>query len=136
MEGEFAGGETAVQAFTAIYWVVCVILYLVSAFAMLKIANKTGTPNGWFAFIPILNVVLALQIAAKPTWWLLLMFIPVANAIVGILIMMSIAARCGRPEWWGVVIGLVPFVNIILLLAMAYGQGSGTVPSGVRSTAA
>ena len=136
MEGEFAGSGAAAGALSTIPILISVALYLVSAFAFMKIAEKTGTENGWFAFIPVLNVILALQVAQRPTWWLVLMFIPLANVITGIIILMKVAARCGRPEWWGVVMGLVPFVNIILLYAMAYGQGAQTTPSRVKVPAA
>lgn len=124
MEGEFVGGGAAAGAMSAVSWILSVGLYLVTAFAFMKIADKTGTANGWFAFVPVLNAVLGLQIAQKPTWWLLLMLVPLVNIVVGISVMMSIAVRCGRPSWWGVVLGLVPVVNIVLVYMLAYGQGS------------
>lgn len=36
-------------------------------------ARKTGTDNAWFAFVPILNVILRVQIADNPWGWLLLL---------------------------------------------------------------
>jgi hypothetical protein len=45
----------------------CVVMALVGyvymAFALLTIANKMGTENAWFAWIPTLNVVLMIHIA-------------------------------------------------------------------------
>ena len=38
-------------------------IYVVMAISLMKIATRTNTPNGWFAWIPILNLVLMLQIA-------------------------------------------------------------------------
>jgi len=94
----------------------------------MKIAKKTGTPNGWMAFVPILNLVLMCQCAGKPGWWFILLCIPLVNIIIMIIVWMAIAENCGRPAWWGVVIGLVPLVNLILMLVLAFGARPATAP--------
>ncbi len=124
MDSDFANPEVAMGAFSAAYFVVFAAFYLVTAFAFMKIAEKTGTPNGWYAFVPVLNIILGLQMAQKPTWWLILTFVPVVNVFISIAMLMSIAERCGRPNWWGVVMGLVPGINLVLLYAMAFSKGS------------
>ena len=133
MDSEFANPEVAMGAFSAVYFFVFAAFYFVTAFAFMKIAEKTSTPNGWFAFVPVLNIVLGLQIAQKPTWWLVLTFVPLVNLYVCISMLMSIAERCGRPNWWGVVMCFVPVVNLVMLYAMAFGKSN--VPSYRRRQA-
>src|SRR6266516_2542834 len=53
--------------------------YVYLALALQTIANKTGTPNAWLAWIPIGNLVLMLNVAKKPLWWFLLCLIPLVN---------------------------------------------------------
>jgi hypothetical protein len=42
------------------------------------IAKKTNTSLPWLAFIPIAQIILALNIARKPIWWILLFLLPVS----------------------------------------------------------
>ncbi len=38
--------------------IIWLAIYAYFAFSLMTIANKTGTENSWYAWIPILNVVL------------------------------------------------------------------------------
>lgn len=105
--------------------VVWLVLYLFFAFCLAKIATKQGRPFGTsfiMAIIPIANIILVLQLAGKPWWWLFLLLIPIVNLVLMIIIWMSIAERMGRPAWWGVVMVLVPVVNLVLFLILAFGR--------------
>lgn len=96
-----------------VVFVVALAMYIYMALALQTIAKKTGTANGWLAWIPIVNLFLILQIAQKPLWWFILFLIPFVNIVVGIITFMAIAVRRGKPEWIGVLI-VVPFVNIFV----------------------
>jgi len=104
---------------------IIVIAWIFSGIVLMNIAKKTGTPNGWMGFVPILDMVLFCQCGGKPGWWFLLFFIPI---VFPLLIWMGIAERCGRPAWWGVVIMFVPLVNFILMLMLAFGARPMTAP--------
>jgi hypothetical protein len=52
------------------------VFYVYTALALMTIATKTNTPNGWLAWIPIANIILMLNIARKPIWWIVLFLIP------------------------------------------------------------
>ncbi|MCW8133064.1 MAG: hypothetical protein KIS92_22135 [Planctomycetota bacterium] len=41
-------------------------VYLFMSVSIMTIANKTGTPDAWWAWLPILNVLLLLRIGGKP----------------------------------------------------------------------
>ena len=62
-----------------LFLVIILLFYAFVAYCWMQIANKTNTPNGWFAWVPILNIVLILQIAKKPVWWIILLLIPLVN---------------------------------------------------------
>lgn len=87
--------------------------YVYLALALMTIANKTNTPNGWMAWIPIANSFLALMIAKKPLWWFLLMLIPVVNIVIWVLVWMAIAEARAKPNWWGIMV-IVPVMNLIM----------------------
>ncbi|MCG2790922.1 MAG: DUF5684 domain-containing protein, partial [Actinomycetia bacterium] len=56
---------------------------------MWKIFTKAGKP-GWAAIIPIYNTLVQLEILGRPWWWLLLMFIPVVNFVISIIIIFDL----------------------------------------------
>ena len=89
------------------------ILYVVMAISLMKIAKRTGTENAWFAWIPILNLILMLQIAKRPMWWLIFFLVPILN-IAGIvmqfIIWVDIAKRLGKTAVFGVLAALIPII--------------------------
>ncbi len=74
-----------------------------------KVFEKAGQP-GWAAIVPFYNVYVMLQIAGKPTWWLILFFIPIANLIVAILVNISIAEKFGKSSGFGIGLALLGFI--------------------------
>ncbi|MBU0516422.1 MAG: signal peptidase I [Proteobacteria bacterium] len=96
-----------------VYLVFIVAFYVYYALALQAIAGKTGTPNGWLAWIPIANLVLMCQIGKKPVWWFILLFIPIVNIVFGILIWMAIAEARAKPNWWGIMF-IVPVMNLVM----------------------
>jgi len=89
------------------------VIYVYMALALMTIATKTNTPNGWLAWIPIANLFLMLTIAQKPAWWFVLCLIPLVNIVIFIILWMAIAEARHKPNWWGILM-LVPLVNFIV----------------------
>jgi hypothetical protein len=115
---EVPGGE----AVAGLYYLMlgaALVGYIYFAITLQAIAKKTGTPNGWWGWIPILNIVLSLNIARKPLWWIILCLIPFLNLIMFILVWMGIAKSRNRPSWWGILV-LVPVVNLVILGILAW----------------
>jgi hypothetical protein len=52
--------------FLFIFCIILLVAYVYHALALQTIATKTNTENPWFAWIPILNIILMLNIARKP----------------------------------------------------------------------
>ncbi len=88
-------------------------IYIYMALALSTIATKTGTENPWLAWIPIANLVLMLNIAKKPIWWIALFLIPVVSIVIAIIVWMGIAEARHKPNWWGILL-IVPLVGLIV----------------------
>ncbi len=97
-------------------------LYIYNTIALMNIANKLGYEDkSWWAWIPFLNLLLLLEISGAPMWYVALMFIPVINIVVFIMILISIAQARGKPQWWGVLL-LVPFANLVVMGFLAWAE--------------
>jgi len=58
-------------------------------------------------------MVLLLNVAKKPVWWVLLFFVPFVNIVILVITWMEVAKARGRPDWWGILI-IAPIANFIL----------------------
>jgi hypothetical protein len=96
-----------------IFCIFFLVMYVYHALALQTIATKTNTENPWFAWIPIANLILMLNIAKKPIWWILLFLIPLVNIAIIIIVWMGIAEARNKPNWWGILL-IVPGVNLIV----------------------
>lgn len=108
-----------------------VIPLLVLAFiivSMWKVFAKAGQP-GWASLIPIYNVYVLCKIAGKPGWWVLLMFIPVVNLIIALLVALGVAQNFGRSPAFGIGVFFLPIVFYpILAFGNASYRGSSAAP--------
>jgi hypothetical protein len=93
--------------------ITCLAVYIYMALALQTIATKTSTANGWLAWIPIANIILMLNVAKKPLWWIVLFLIPLVNIVIAIMVWMAVAEARGKPNWWGVLM-IVPIANIVV----------------------
>lgn len=94
--------------------------YVYGAFCLLTLAKKTGHHDrAWWAWLPILNVFLMLDIARKSWWWFVGLVIPFVGFVFLALVWMAIAAERGRNKWIGLLI-LVPIANIVLPAYLAF----------------
>lgn len=108
-----AGGALALVAGLMVFiWIFAIAMYVYVALALQTIAKKTNTENAWWAWIPIINIILMLNIAKKPIWWIVLCLIPLVNIIVFIIVWMGIAEARNKPSWWGIMM-IIPVMNLI-----------------------
>lgn len=120
-DGQAAAGIALLGAFFMIYLVFILAIYVYTALALMTIAQKTNTENGWLAWIPIANVVLMCNIAGKPIWWIILCFIPLVNIVIFIMLWMGIAEARNKPSWWGVLL-IVPLVGLVVPGYLAWSE--------------
>jgi signal peptidase I len=69
--------------------------YLLTAVGYFKLFEKAGE-QGWKGFIPIYNFLFILKIIGKPTWWIILFFIPLINIIAFIIITADLMKSFGK----------------------------------------
>lgn len=97
---------------------VAVVVYLAIMVVVIagiwKTFAKAGKP-GWACIIPIYNVIVLLEIAGKPLWWLLLLFIPFVNFVIIILVMLDLAKAFGKGAGFGLGLAFLPFIFYPLL---------------------
>ena len=79
-----------------------------------KMFAKAGKP-GWGIIVPIYNLILMLEIAGRPIWWIVLLFIPVASLVVGILVNIDIAKKFGKDVGFGIGLTFLGFIFIPIL---------------------
>jgi hypothetical protein len=98
-----------------IVWLAIAILLIAS---MWKIFVKAGKP-GWAAIIPIYNFVVLCEIAGKPAWWVVLLFVPVVNFIIIIILSIALAKKFGKGTGYG--LGLA-FLGVIFYPMLGFGS--------------
>lgn len=118
----------AMGAMLVVVLVFGLAIYIYSALALMFIAKKTKTKNGWLAFIPIANFYLMTQMAKKPAWWTLALLFGVipflgglAVTAVSIYLFWIIAERIHKPGWWSLLL-MIPVVNFVIMGIMAWGK--------------
>ncbi len=86
---------------------VAVIVVMIAG--MWKAFEKAGKP-GWGVLIPFYNIILILEMAGKPLWWLILYLIPIVNIVIGIIVSIEIAKKFGKDTGFGVGLALLGFI--------------------------
>jgi hypothetical protein len=112
--------ETNASLFGGIFGIIYLLVFVLLIVSIWKIFTKAGKP-GWAAIIPIYNVIVMLEIVGRPIWWIILLFIPIANLVVAILLAVDLAKAFGK--------GIGTAIGLILLPIIFYpilGLGSAT----------
>lgn len=101
-------------------WIFYLIVTVFYIYCYWKIFEKAGKP-GWAAIIPIYNILVQLEIIGRPWWWLLLLFVPVANVVIGIMLLFDLAKVFGKGTGFG--FGLL-FLAPIFIPILAFGSAT------------
>ena len=116
--------ETGVSVAAGIVGLVFVALYLAIIVLIIaslwKVFTKAGQP-GWGVLIPIYNAYLLCKIAGKPGWWVLLMFIPLVNIVIALLVALGVATNFGKGAGFGIGLFFLPFIFYPIL---AFGDAT------------
>jgi len=120
-ETQVGAGGGAVAGIILIIQLALIVLMIAS---MWKIFTKAGKP-GWACIVPIYNLVVMLQIAGKPLWWILLLLIPIVNIVVVIILLIEIAKVFGKGVGFGIGMIFLPFIFYPIL---GFGDAKYTPP--------
>jgi hypothetical protein len=98
-----------------IFAIMVTVVEIVGAWYMFQ---KAGEP-GWAAIIPVYNYLIAIKIAGKPWWYILLMLIPVVNLVIIIITLDGLAKNFGKGT--GFTVGLF-FFRFIFVAILGFGN--------------
>ena len=122
MDSQMDGGSAGIGIIGGLFYLGFIALIIAS---MWKINVKAGQP-GWACLVPFYNIIVMLKIAGKPAWWLVLMFIPLVNIVIAILMTAGIAQAFGKGA--GFTVGLL-LLGFVFYPMLAFGdaeyQGTG-----------
>ncbi len=114
--------DAAVNAAAAgiglVFMLVMLVVTVVMVASLWVVFTKAGKP-GWAAIVPIYNLIVLLEIAGKPLWFIVLFIVPVANLIAAVLVALAIAENFGKSAGFG--IGLA-FLAPIFYPMLAFGD--------------
>ncbi|MBU1122686.1 MAG: DUF5684 domain-containing protein [Candidatus Omnitrophota bacterium] len=102
-----------------IAWLIPIFTYVYSALTLQIIAKKTNTENSWLAWIPIASLYLVCEIADRPAWWMLLLFLPYVNIIIFIILWKDIAKARGKSGWLGLCV-IIPIISFVVMGYLAF----------------
>lgn len=113
----FAGG------FILVWSAIGLASYVYSALALMKIGKGLGYQSSWYAWIPILNMVMLFNLGNQNPWLILLMLIPGIGALIlGILTIIALANIAEKRGYDKVIalISLIPLGAYVLLYLLAW----------------
>lgn len=117
------GYDSGIGLIGWLFYTAVIVLMLVS---MWKVYVKAGKP-GWACLIPVYNILVMLEIIGRPWWYLLLMFIPIVNIVISIMVTLDTARVFGKGSGFGIGLIFLPFIFYpILAFGDAKYQGVAT----------
>jgi hypothetical protein len=111
---------------------ILVVVFFIFAISILviiaqwRIYEKAGQP-GWASLIPFYNFYVLLKIVGKPEWWLIWIFVPLANLIVGIWTTNLLSKSFGKDEAF--TLGLI-ILPVIFYPILGFGNAEYQGPAG------
>lgn len=97
------------QAVGTIIYLAIMVIEIITIWTLFSRAGKPG----WACLIPIYNIIVFLEIAGKPAWWVILCLIPGVNVVVLIIALINFLKAFGK-EGAGPVILAILFGGIYL----------------------
>ena len=122
---EFGGGggggsPIAGLIFVAVYLVFMLAFYIFFCFCAKKICEKAGKDPGIMIWIPIVNLIPLMEVAGMQTWMIILAFLPIANLIFMIMLVLGLAKARNKNPALAVVLAL--FCGIVFWPWMAFTE--------------
>lgn len=102
------------------------VFYAIAVIPYWVIFTKAGQP-GWPALIPIYSSFVLLKVVGRPGWWLLLLFVPLVNIVVFIVVLNDLSKSFGHGV--GFTLGLL-FLSLIFFYVLAFGSSTYRGPAG------
>lgn len=97
-----------------------ILAYVVISVSLFVLANRKKEEFSWFAFVPLLNLLLLCKIGKVNPFWLLTFLFPPVGVFVAVWILMRVASACGKSWVWGILMA-VPCVQLVAWPLLAAG---------------
>lgn len=85
---------------------VLTLLFIIEYWMILNKANKPG----WSILIPFYNVIVILQTAQRPLWWIILLLIPLVNIPFLLIIRYDLSKIFGKSTGFAIGFMILPFL--------------------------
>lgn len=76
-------------------YIICLIILVLIHFGLWKMFIKAGRP-GWEALIPFYREYIITKLTGRPSWWVILLIIPILNIFIGITLYIDFVKSFGK----------------------------------------
>lgn len=91
---------------TAQWFIFFLIIQVIHFLGTWKLYVKAGRKS-WEAIVPVYNAIVLMKIINRPTWWIILLFIPVINLIMFPVIWVETLRSFGKNSTLDTILGIV-----------------------------
>jgi len=88
-----------------IFFLIIQVVHFLGTWKLYKAAGR----KSWEAAIPIYNAIVLMKIIKRPTWWTLLLFIPIINLIMFPVIWVETLKSFGKRSQLDTILGIITF---------------------------
>ncbi|HML50805.1 MAG TPA: DUF5684 domain-containing protein [Propionicimonas sp.] len=121
MDYDYSSSAAMDPVATILLSIIYLALLVAMIAAMWVIFEKAGE-HGWAAIVPLYNGYVLFKVAGYSGWMFLLMFIPVINFVVGIMMALELGRRFGKSGVWSFFLLFV--LSVIGYLMLAFGDNT------------
>lgn len=90
-------------------WLLFIVLaQVIHGLSTWKLYLKAGRKS-WEAFVPVYNAIVLMKIINRPTWWTLLLFIPIINLFMFPIVWIETLRTFGKKSTLDMILGVVTF---------------------------
>lgn len=92
------------------WYIVFGVLTLISLYGLFLLFKKAGK-QGWEAIVPFYREYVMAQLVGRPTWWVILLIIPIVNIFIFYGLYLDLIKSFGKRRFWeNAAAVLVPFI--------------------------
>lgn len=88
-----------------VYFLIIQVIHFLGTWKLYEAAGR----KSWEAAIPVYNSIVLMKIIGRPTWWTLLLFIPIINLIMFPIVWIETLRTFGKKTTLDTILGLVTF---------------------------
>ena len=80
------------------WFIFFMIIQVIHGLGTWKLYIKAGR-QAWEAFVPVYNAIVLMKIINRPAWWTILLFLPIVNVIMFIVVWVETARSFGKNQY-------------------------------------